>query len=157
MTKSGLVKKYTEPEYRALSYLSYSGLVGVDKSPANLLNLVFKVTKSLVYGSALDCLLFDGDEEFGKKYAILDYSGPTDAVKEVVDLVYEKYLETRNSFIFNKNTTLKELSESVLLSARQLEYGAKNWKDETIISKILNEGGIEYFNFLKDKLTNLQL
>lgn len=142
-------KSMTEPEYRALPYLSYSMLAGVDKNPSNILNTEFKQTKSLLYGSVVDCLLFDGEEEFRKKYAIMDYDGPTDIVKEVVDQVYEKYIESKDSFLFNKNAKLKDLYDLVLQTARQLDYGGKNWKDDTIVSKIVNEGGSDYFDFLK--------
>lgn len=144
-----LEKKMTEPEYRALPYLSYSMLAGVAKDPASILNKEFKQTKSLLYGSVVDCLLFDGEEEFRKKYAIMDYDGPTDIVKEVVDQVYEKYLETKDSFLFNEKAKLKDLYDSVLQTARELDYGGKNWKDDTIVSKIVNEGGSDYFDFLK--------
>jgi len=152
MIKSGLVKKYTEPEYRKLPNLSYSGLAGVDKNPANLLNNGFKMTKSMIYGSVVDCLLFDGQEDFKEKYAILEYDGPTDTVKDIVDAVYSSYIETKGSFLFSKDATLKSLSDTVLRLARQMEYGAKNWKDETIVNKIINEGGNEYFNFLQENI-----
>lgn len=156
-----LERKYTEPEYRALDMLSYSKLAGVDKDPANILSEGMKLTKSLIYGSAVDCLIFDGEEEFYKKFALLDYKGPSDKIVEVIDDVFEQYKSLKDSSFFFTGE-IEDLSKSTLLddnilnTARRLEYGASNWKDETIIKKI-KEDGSNYFNFLKDNEDKIML
>ena len=144
-----LVKNYTEPEYRALPHLSYSRLAGLDYDPSSLNDSTFKKTKSLIYGSAVDCLLFDGQEIFKKNFAILDYNGPTDIIQAVVDEVYDDYINNKDSWFFDENATLKTLKDNVLSTARKLDYGGKNWKDDTIINKIVSEGS-DYFDFLKE-------
>lgn len=148
-----LERKFTEPEYRLLPYISYSKLAGVDKNPANLLSDGMKLTKSLIYGSAVDCLAFDGEDRFWEKYALLDYKGPSDKIVEIIDSVFEQYMVLKQgSFLFSEEVTdLSKstiLDETILNTARGLEYGASNWKDETIIKKVKEEGGT-YFNFLK--------
>jgi len=147
MSRPKIVKELTEPEYRALPNLSYSMLAGLSKDPANINNKI-KLTSSLIYGSVVDCLLFDGKEEFDKRFAIMDHNPPTDQIKEIVDIVYEKHNNSKDSFFYNKNATLKSYPEEIVTAARQIGYGGSNWKNETISNKVIKEGGSKYWEFL---------
>ena len=157
--KLNIVKEMTEPEYRKLPYLSYSLLAGVDKSPANINRDNFEMTSSLIYGSAVDVLAFDGKEEFKKKFAVLDHNAPSDAVKKIVDEVFERNeSREKTGFLLTEINSLDSplLDNEIYEVARGQDYGAANWKKETIIGKVRKEG-TKYFDFLSENKGKLML
>ena len=148
-----LERLMTEPEYRALPHISYSALAGVDKSPANLLKTM-EMTESMIYGSAVDVLAFDGEDEFNNKFALMDYKAPSDKVQAIVNSIYEDSQSWGESFLLQDavdDLLSDTIDDKILKFAKQHEYGTGGkyvWKDETIIRKVKEEGN-EYFKFLK--------
>ncbi len=141
-----LERLMTEPEYRKVEAISYSMLAGVSKSPASLINTEKLETPSIIYGSAVDTLAFDGEETFEQKFGILSGTSPSPVIEKIVkDVIIT--LETTTGFVGE----LDDYDELILNTAKAVEYG-KGWKDETIIRKVKDEGGRDYFNMVKDNV-----
>lgn len=138
-----ITRPMSEPEYRAVDCLSYSMLSGLSKSPGNLISKEKPEGAGLTFGSAVDTLAFDGETEFFKKFAIMATKQPTYKIKQVIDDI----IKSQSNEIFYKE--YDELEPTILITARSLEYGADNWKDETILRKIKEEGGKDYYDFFK--------
>lgn len=142
----------TEPEYRADRAISYSTLSTFAREGIKGLRRVLEGVKldsaSLRHGSAVDTLLTDS-ENFNNFYIVTNYNKPSDLVKSIVDLIWEKSDKTGNN--------MKNLSPSFLLSCiDEIGYGASNWKAETKINKVVDEGN-EYFQLLPLTMTGKQL
>lgn len=142
-----LERKMTEPEYRQLEAISYSKLSGVDKTPASLLNHEPLDTPSITYGSAVDVLAFDGEEEFNSKFLINSGATATKVVEKTVSDLMKVVIEEKGELIGK----IDDYDKRLLGIARANEYGAPNWKDETIIRKLKDEGGRELWDFEKIK------
>lgn len=119
-------------EYRKAEGLSYSLLSKLDRDPAK----VYKDDYSdyLKLGSVVDALL-TSKEEYEKRFIInFNYDKPSDNIKEIL-----------NSLDLDKSTDIKDFKSEILKAAEVLEYG-KNWKEETILSKVYHYQ--PYFKFL---------
>lgn len=132
----------TEPEYRQVSAISYSKLSGVSKSPASLLSDGNFDTPSLVYGSAVDTLTFDGEEEFLNKFAINSGESPSKIVEKITREVMAVILQTYGEY----KDTLDDYDDIILEVAKANEYG-KGWHNPTILRKIKEEGGSSLYSF----------
>ena len=73
-TLDSIALQISEPEYRAMPELSYSTLSTYEKTGYDGLDHLFdkKETPSLLLGSLVDTLLTEGEDEFNKKYCVLD-------------------------------------------------------------------------------------
>ena len=140
-----LVKLMSEPEYRQVQAISYSMLSGVSKTPASLLNTTKLDTPSLTYGSAVDTMAFDGEEEFKKKFCVNSGVSPSAIVEKITRQVMSGIILTHGDYVGE----LDDYNDLILNTAVALEYG-KGWKDETIIRKIKDEGGRDLYNFTKE-------
>ncbi len=147
-----LEKLMTEPEYRQVDAISYSKLAGVAKSPASLIATEKLETPSLTYGSAVDTLAFDGEEEFKKKFAIMSGETPSKIIDKIVN-------EVINVIVSNKGEltgTLDDYDDLILNVAKANEYG-KGWHNPTILRKVKEEGGNNLFQFKKESAGKLIL
>jgi hypothetical protein len=143
----GLVKLMSEPEYRQVSAISYSMLSGVDKTPASLINTEKFSSPALTYGSAVDTYVFDGEEEFKKKFTVNTGESPSWKVEQIMtDII--KSITTQKGELAGE---LDEYETLILTTALAHEYG-KGWKPETVTRKILDEGGRDMFNFMRDNV-----
>ena len=68
----------TRDEYFAEEALNYSFLKAFDITPESALNPEKLSGAGLTFGTAVDVLLFDGLEEFEKRFQVLRYNTPTD-------------------------------------------------------------------------------
>jgi hypothetical protein len=76
----------TRDEYFACPALNYSTLKALDASPELLLSMgEFKKGEGMIFGSAVDVLLFDGVEEFDKQFYVFDAKKPTGQLAELAD------------------------------------------------------------------------
>tara|TARA_R110000822_G_scaffold178776_5_gene318702 strand:- start:315 stop:1346 length:1032 start_codon:yes stop_codon:yes gene_type:complete len=142
-----LVKLMSEPEYRQVNAISYSMLSGVDKTPASLINTEKFSSPALTYGSAVDTYVFDGEEEFKKKFTVNTGESPSWKVEQIMtDII--KSITTQKGALAGE---LDEYETLILATALAHEYG-KGWKPETITRKILDEGGRDMFNFMRDNV-----
>ena len=144
--KVKLERVMTEPEYRALPNISYSKLSALDRSPYSLVNNVFEETEPLIYGSAVDVLLFDGEEVFDKQFAVMTADKPTyfldklfKGVLEEIEIVKDPILDEEMS------SNLEDYSDIILRVAKAVDYG-QTWKPETVVRKVV-EACQEAFEF----------
>jgi hypothetical protein len=137
-----LVKLMSEPEYREVQAISYSMLSGVSKTPASLINTEKFESPALTYGSAVDTMVFDGEEEFKKKFCVNSGISPSPIVEKITRQVMKAVIETKGSLA----GSLDDYDDLILTTAKALEYG-KGWKDDTIIRKIKDEGGKDLYSF----------
>lgn len=121
-----------EPEYRKDPAYSYSTLARYERDGYEELNHLFdKIsTPSLQFGSVVDCILTDGEEEFRKKYAIVTL-GPDmkDKDKEVCDDLVSLY--------GSKYPIIELIPESDILSVIKAHSYQPNWKEETRIKVVV--------------------
>jgi hypothetical protein len=140
-----LVKLMSEPEYREVQAVSYSMLSGVSKTPASLINTTKFESPSLAYGSAVDTMVFDGEEEFKNKFCVNSGVSPSPIVEKITRQVMNGILESYGDY----GLPLDDFDDLILTTAKALEYG-KGWKDDTIIRKIKDEGGRDLYEFTKE-------
>jgi len=131
-----------EETYRDDKAISYSTLSSYAKKGFRGLKAYLEgektMTKALFHGSAVDCLLTNR-ENFEKCYLIADYKEPSDTIKQIVDMVWEKSDKTQGD--------LTKVDQAMLLQTiNEVGYGAANWYDATKIKKVVEEGN-DYFSF----------
>ena len=114
-----------------------SSLLKKVKNPKNLLEEV-QETDEMIIGSAVDCILTrNGD--FDKEFM---YSGDyriSLAVKNIIDKVFE---------LSKNKTTLEEEADLLLRIGRESEY-QNNWKDDTLVKNLINNGNAYYNDLIK--------
>lgn len=138
-------RKYTEPEYRQLPCISYSQLSSLDSYPASLVNTTpMEMTDPLIYGSAVDCLAFDGREVFDEKFAVLGQEKPSWMLEKVLKGVINEIQVTHDELTDPPiSADLSKYSNVILGVAKSVEYG-KGWKPETIVRKTIEGCGELY-------------
>lgn len=141
----GLKRIMTEPEYRQVEAISYSMLAGVDKTPASLVNTQKFSTASLVYGSAVDTLAFDGEDVFKEKFIVNSDKSPSKIIQSIVDDVIAEVVLQKGSL----EGDIDDYDSLILNIAEAKDYG-KGWHNPTILRKVKDEGGRDYFNFTKE-------
>lgn len=142
-----MIKKLmNEPEYRLVDAISYSELAGVDKTPANIITKHKLDSDGIKFGSALDTYIFDGEEDFKKKFVIMTEKLPSPIIKSIIDGVFT--IANNNLGFAEELKSLEDYKDYILMEAKAKEYGASNWKDDTIVNKITTDGGKDYFDLL---------
>ena len=131
----------TEPEYRADPALSYSTLAKFAREGFNNLDTLFdKVeTPSLTFGSAVDCLITSGQEEFNKNFMVAEFPTLKDSVRSIVNTLFENYSQ---NYRF-----LNEIPDSIIIDQTILDSFQLNWKPETR-ARVIKEQGSEYYSLL---------
>jgi hypothetical protein len=107
-----------------------------------------ELDKSLVDGRIIHNLLLDQDT-FSDTFVIAQTKLPSDNVKDVIGKVYAKYLLEKKTMVEEARSTLTQYSEEILEELKEKNLYQK-MSDEIKLGKIINEEGIEYFNFLKE-------
>lgn len=139
----------TNQEYIQNTALSQSDIKLFEKNiiefyNQKILGLVEEVQSDpMDIGSIVDAIMLD-PEELKKYYVVTDLKAKG-KVKEVVDLIWNK---TSTSESYNKDLTLAGLTDYVKEAIKQVEYQL-NWKEETRIKKIEDEGQ-EYYEQLQE-------
>lgn len=83
-----------EPTYRADPALSYSTLASYERNGRfNSLETLGEqiVTPSLTFGSMVDTLITDSEEEFRRKFIVVDDPGISETLKEITMRLYSQY------------------------------------------------------------------
>jgi hypothetical protein len=148
-------REMTEPEYRALDCISYSQLSGLDTSPGNLIAGSMEMTEPLIYGSAVDCLAFDGKEAFDKKFTVISQDKPSWMLEKVIKGIVDELLVTHNELDGPLSSNLEDHESTILAVAKSVEYG-KGWHDPTIVKKVI-EGCGELFRTTIENVGKLAL
>lgn len=86
--------KVSEPEYRADEALSYSILAKYERNGRfNSIPTLFEKesTPSLTFGSIVDCLVTDGEEEFDRRFTVIPETGLSDTLKAITETLFIRY------------------------------------------------------------------
>lgn len=100
-------------------------------------------SKSMLEGSLIHCLLLN-PEIFEEQYVIAQTTVPSDNVKEIIEKVFDIYAQQEET----ERTELEMYQEEILAELVRMNLYQK-MSDAVKIGKVVNETGIEYFNFLK--------
>lgn len=141
-----LERLMSEPEYRALPHISYSKLSGLDNNPASLLSSGMDMTDPLIYGSAVDTLVFDGREEFDKKFTTITCRKPGYKALPIIEGLL-KEVEDSLKLGDEVDPDISAYDSKLLEMGRAAEYGGANWGDDAILRNLKKEGE-EYFETL---------
>lgn len=131
----------SEELYREMPNLSYSTLARYEKGGFSSIPKLFdKVeSESITFGSIVDTIMTEGEENLHKKFIISDFEVPTESVKNVIDNIFDSF----------ESETFDGISDSMIVAACNAENYQTNWKDDTRVKKI-RELGTEYFNLLSN-------
>lgn len=129
----------SEETYRDNNILSYSILSKYLSDGFENLDHLFdkEDSQALRFGSMVDCLVFDGQEEFDKKYFVCVIQDTTDDFKKVCAKIYEE--------IGSMCPVLDSLPDKGIVEYLDL-FGIyqNNWKVETKASKFRESAGAYY-------------
>lgn len=87
------IKPMTEKEYRAHDAVNYSSLSKLDYSPKAYKEAKQEETLAMIKGSAVDCLLTDGEDAFHSQYYVMTATKPK---SEQMQLYVQSMLENDN-------------------------------------------------------------
>lgn len=133
--------KIDEAGYRKDPALSYSTLARFEREGFHKIESLFdKIeTSSLTFGSMVDTLITGSKEEFDELFFVADFPVIPDTEIDIIKDIYDnsprdvKYL--------------KDVSPTIIIdSCNKLSF-RNNWKDQTRIDKIVQDGG-DYFEIL---------
>lgn len=130
-----------EPTYRADKALSYSTLAKFEREGFNGLPSLYDSleTPSLTFGSAVDCWMTDGKEEFDKRYIVAEFPSIPDSIVTIVKDLFREFNITHNSLASIP-------SVEILKSIETFNYQPR-WNVDTKINKIKTEGK-QYYDLL---------
>lgn len=137
-----------EPTYRADSAISYSTLStfakGGFKALKESLDGIKISSASLKHGSLVDTLLTD-KENFNNLYTVADYKVPSETILKIVEDIWEISKEAED---YSLLTDVAIANQDMVMSViNNNNYGGANWKEETKIKKVVEEGE-SYYNLL---------
>lgn len=133
--------KCTEEEYRADRAYSYSTIAKFEREGFNNLDKLFDKVESpsLTFGSVIDCLMTDTQEDFDRRFFVADFPELPDSQKKMVDYLWQWNHEKYSSLVDIPNKDVIEVSEFLNFQL--------NWKPETR-AKVIKENGEEYYDLL---------
>lgn len=131
----------TEEEYRSDPAISYSTLARFDREGFNnLAHLYDKVeSPSLTFGSVVDCLMTDSQEEFDRRFFVADFPELPDSQRKVVEYLHRMFSKSYPALSDFDNRTIMDISETLQFQL--------NWKPETR-ARVIKENGGEYYDLL---------
>lgn len=131
----------TESEYRADNAYSYSTIAKFEREGFNNLDKLFDKVESpsLTFGSMVDCLMTDTQEDFDKRFFVADFPGLPDSQKKMVDYLWQWNHE--------KYSSLADIPNKDIIEASEFFSFQLNWKPETR-AKVIKENGGEYYDLL---------
>ena len=123
-----------EPEYREDSALSYSTLAKYERNGRfSALSTLFDKdsSTSLTFGSMVDTLLTDGEEEFARKFLVIEDPGISETLKDIAQALYNTYGQIY-PFVQIPDEILSETGKSFGFYAGDNYYNArvKNIKEK---------------------------
>lgn len=130
-----------EPVYRADLALSYSTIARFEREGFENLDKLFEKveTPSLSFGSAVDCLITDGEKIFQELYMVSNIPSMEPAVEPIVKEVYKLY---NNSY-----TDIDDIPDSSLMPIISNAGYQPRWKPETRC-KAIREKGKHYYQVM---------
>lgn len=132
-----------EPTYRADPALSYSTLSSYERNGrfSSLETLGEQIsTPSLIFGSMVDTLITDTEEEFRNRFIVVDDPGISDNLKEITMRLFSMYGSTRMRF--------EDISDNILAAVgKECNYYAGD-KYANYRVKQIKENCKPYYNTL---------
>lgn len=131
----------TEQEYRSDKAYSYSTLAKFEREGFNNLDKLFDKVESpsLTFGSVVDCLMTDTQEDFDRKFLVADFPELPDSQRKVVEYLHR---------MFGKSyLALSDFDNKVIIDISEILQFQLNWKPETR-AKVIKENGGEYYDLL---------
>lgn len=131
----------TEEEYRSDKAYSYSTLAKFEREGFNNLDKLFDKVESpsLTFGSVVDCLMTDSQEEFDRRFLVADFPELPDSQKKVVEYLHRMFSKSYPALSDFDNRTIMDISEVLQFQL--------NWKPETR-ARVIKENGGEYYDLL---------
>lgn len=130
-----------EEEYRADPAYSYSTIARFNREGFENLDKLFDKleTPSLLFGSMVDTLLTDGQEEFDTKFVVAQFPDIPDSIIKIIKDVFREFNLTHRK--------LEDIPDNeIIMRAASFNY-QPNWKPETR-AKVIKEKGSEYYQLL---------
>lgn len=122
---------HNEKEYRSYPGLNYSKLKLLEGDPEKILSEDKLFNDGILYGGAIDTLIFDGRNVFDEKYYISSAQKPTASLGDLADA----YVEASYS---NKTTKIRDEKLALdLISSLGIWSNIK--KEETLLKKLTDE------------------
>lgn len=130
----------SEEEYRADPALSYSTLAKYEREGFNNIDHLFDKVESpsLIFGSAVDCLITDSQEEFDNRFLVADYPSIPNSLIKIVKALFKQ---------FGSSYNLNNIPDTFIIVETINQGYQLNWKPETR-AKVIKEKGSEYYNLL---------
>lgn len=130
----------SEPEYRKDPALSQSTLASYERNGFECLDKLFEhiETPSLTFGSAVDCILTDGEVAFTERFFVSDMPKISATAEPIVKEIYEKF--------HNSYTNIRDIPESELMPIlSQAGYkGNTKWGTKAKCDTIKTDGAQYY-------------
>jgi hypothetical protein len=139
-------------EYRKINAINQSSLKEILKSPRAYVNAINKTEESeeehFRLGALLDDMLLESPERVEEKYCKMSEGSASDAIKQIINYVYDYALETVGSSDI-ESVILDQLHPEIVKGCRIYGWNPK-WGEEALVKNVKNGGGVEYFNALKE-------
>lgn len=128
-----------EEEYRKDPAYSYSTLAKFAREGFSKLSALYDRvdTPSLTFGSIVDCLVTETEEEFDRRFMVADFPQISDSQYKIVEYLFASY--------GNQVASLKELDDSIIIQVTEVLQFQLNWKPQTR-AKVIKENCSEYWN-----------
>lgn len=124
----------SEEEYRADKAYSYSTIAKFNREGFDNLDKLFdKIeTPSLLFGSIVDTLLTDGQEEFEKKYEVAEFPNISDNLMQVARMLFQSCHELYRSIDLIPDTIISRIGEKCgyYANPKYAQYRVKKIKEE---------------------------
>jgi hypothetical protein len=132
----------TEEEYRADPAYSYSTLSRFNREGFNNLSKLFDriETPSLTFGSMVDTLITDGQEEFDRRFLVADFPDLSDKLINITKTLFDLYKDQYNS--------INDIPDDMIASigAENNYYADPKFKDYRV--KLIKKNCNEYYELL---------
>lgn len=141
-TLKDLSWQVSEEEYRADPAYSYSTIAKFNREGFDNFSKLFDRvdTPSLLFGSMVDTLLTDGQEEFNNRYEVAEFPNISDNLIQVSRTLFDKYCDEHRSLDYIPDSAIAEVGEACgyYANAKYASYRVKKIKEECS----------EYYNLL---------
>lgn len=139
----------TEPEYRADPALSYSQLSRYDKQGFDGIDKLNEPieTPSLIFGSAVDCIITEGMDTFNDKFLVVDNNLDSE-VAAIIKEIYSTHKDFCKEFSDVPKKTVSEIAKSMGF------WPADKWSAEARYNGLLKKGNIDEYWFILSSSEN---
>lgn len=99
-----------------------------------------------IIGSAVDCIITQGEEIYNKSYYVSDLENkPTASIMSVIKEAYDLHIE---NLVLTHDIESEEIKQLIMEAANNQAYQVK-WKDETRLNKLIELGKDYWYDLIK--------